>query len=284
MNAVIWGANGQDGFYLSELLRQQGLDVVALGRTDADISNYDNVAAIIKKQQPGYLFHLAANSTTRHSAGRENHDTIATGSFNILEAVKEFSPATRVFLSGSGLQFRNTGDPINEQAPFDATSLYAASRIYSTYLARYYRKLGVKAYMGYFFNHDSPRRSERHINKKIIEAAKKIAAGSGEKLEIGDVEVKKEFGFAGDIVKAVWTLVQQDNVHEAVIGTGKAYSIADWLHICFSKYGLNWKDHVTTNSQYIPEYKILVSDPATIFSLGWRPEVDIEGLANLMEA
>src|SRR4029079_12519546 len=114
---------------------------------------------------------------------------------------------------------------ISETDPFEASSIYAVNRIHTVYAARYYRALGVKAYVGYFFNHDIPLRSERHINKKIIEAAKRIAAGSKEKLEIADVNVKKEFGFAGDIVKGIWSLVDQDTVPEAMIGTGKAYAI-----------------------------------------------------------
>src|SRR4030095_15126361 len=113
---------------------------------------------------------------------------------NILEVLKEFSPATKIFLSGSGLQFKNTGKPVSESDPFDASSIYSVSRIHTVYASRYYRQLGVRSYIGYFFNHDSPLRSERHINKKIIEAAKRIAGGGSEKLEIGDWTVKKEFG------------------------------------------------------------------------------------------
>lgn len=285
MKAIIWGANGQDGYYLSSLLQQQGVEVVPVTRSpqmQIEITNYDEVVAFIRHHQADYLFNFAADSTTRHDAWQNNHDTISTGTLHILEAIKEHSPGTRVFLSGSGLQFRNNGLPINEKDAFDVTSIYAVARIHMTYLARYYRRFGLKIYVGYFFNHDSPRRSDRHINKKIIDVAQRIANGSTEKLSIGDVTVRKEFGFAGDIVKAVWTLVQQETVQEAVIGTGNAYAIADWLQICFSKYGLQWQDHVVAAEQFTPEYKVLVSDPSTIKGLGWEPETTIEGLANLM--
>lgn len=286
MSAVIWGANGQDGYYLTTLLKEKGIDVVGIGKPEmaphVDITRYEDVSQLIKKYQPEYIFNFAANSTTRHSAWKENHETICTGSLNILEAVKEFSTNTKVFLSGSGLQFRNEGRPIKETAAFDASSMYALSRIHMTYAARYYRSLGVRVYTGFFFNHDSPRRSDRHVNKKIIDVAKRIAAGSKEQLEIGDISVKKEFGYAGDIVNAVWTLVEQDAVMESVIGTGRAYSIEDWLQICFSRLGLQWKDHVSLIQDFVAEYKILVSDPTTILSLGWRPKVSIEELANLM--
>ncbi len=286
MSAVIWGVNGQDGYYLSGLLEKQGIEVVGIGRYtkegDVDITSYESVANLIRKTKPRYIFNFAANSTTRHGVWKENHETISTGSLNILEAVKEHSPQSKIFLSGSGLQFINNGNPINETSDFDASSMYAVSRIHTTYAARYYRNLGIKVYNGFFFNHDSPRRSDRHINKKIIDVSKRIAAGSKEVLEVGDISVKKEFGFAGDIVRGVWTLIQQDEIVESVIGTGVAHSIEEWLEICFSKVGLQWKNHVVQAENFTAEYRTLVSDPATLFSLGWRPEVSIHELANLM--
>jgi GDPmannose 4,6-dehydratase len=286
MTVIIWGCNGQDGYYLSALLKQKGIKLIGVGQSEdtvkTDITKFKEVGQLIKDSQPDFIFHFAANSTTNHSAWKENHDTISTGSLNILEAVKEYSKHTKVFLSGSGLQFQNTGSPIKETDSFEATSIYAATRIHSVYIARYYRSLGIQVYTGYFFNHDSPLRTDRHINKRIITAAKRIAGGSKETLTIGDVSVRKEYGFAGDIVRAVWLLVQQEAIMEAVIGTGKAHSIEEWLEICFSRYQLNWKDHVVKPDSFTAEYKILVSDPATIFSLGWKPEVSIEGLANLM--
>jgi len=286
MTVIIWGCNGQDGYYLSALLKPGGIKIIGVGHSQdtvkIDITNFREVGQLIKESQPDFIFHFAANSTTNHSVWKENHDTISTGSLNILEAVKEYSKHTKVFLSGSGLQFKNAGLPIKETDPFEATSVYAATRIHSVYLARYYRSLGIQVYVAYFFNHDSPLRTERHINKRIITAAKRIAGGSKETLTIGDVSVRKEYGFAGDIVKAVWLLVQQDAITETVIGTGKAHSIEEWLDKCFSLYHLNWKDHVVKPDSFTPEYKILVSDPSTILSLGWKPEVSIEGLANLM--
>ena len=286
MTAIIWGAGGQDGFYLKELLLKEGFHVIGISRSEGfinvDLDNYEAVSRFIKDSSPSYIFHLAANSTTRHAAWKENHDTISTGSLNILEAVKEFAPACKVFLSGSGLQFINAGKPIKETDPFEASSIYSVSRIHTVYAARYYRTLGLKVYIGYFFHHDSPRRSERHINKKIILTAKRIANGSKEKLEIGDVSVQKEFGFAGDIVQGVWELVKQDDIFEAVIGTGKAHAIEEWVNVCFSLFGLHWKDHTEKVEGFVPDFKMLVSDPSTINSLGWRPKVNMDELAKLM--
>ena len=180
------------------------------------------------------------------------------------------------------MQFVNRDLPIKETDEFMASSQYAVSRIHSVYAARYYRSLGLQTYVGYFFNHDSPLRSERHLAMKIIAAAKRIATGSVETITVGDLTAQKEWGFAGDIVKGIWTLINQDDVHECVIGTGKAYSVGDWVNICFDLIHKNPADYLRSDSGYVSPYKILVSDPETIFSLGWRPEVDIRQLAQLM--
>ncbi|MBA4167354.1 MAG: GDP-mannose 4,6-dehydratase [Chitinophagaceae bacterium] len=287
MKAIIFGANGQDGFYLSSLLRAEGVEVVSASRkgrdfVNADIADYEAVRKLIAAHLPEYIFHFAANSTTRHDVLFENHQAISTGTLNILESVKLFSPHSKVFISGSGLQFKNTGKPISEKDPFEANDAYSVSRIQSVYAARYFRTLGLRVYVGYFFNHDSPERTERHLTKKIAEAVKAISKGSMDKLEIGNPDVKKEWGFAGDIVSAVWTLVNQDAITEAVLGTGKAYSIQEFIEICFSMIGKDWKQYVAIKPGFESPYSTLVSDPSTIFSLGWKPEKDIAQLAAMM--
>lgn len=286
MKAVIFGANGQDGYYLKQYLESKQIGVTGVSRTGdflrTNIADYGEVSRLIEQQQPDYIFHLAANSTTRHEAVFENHETISTGTLNILEAVKNFSPASKVFISGSGLQFVNMDKPIKETDDFEARDPYSVSRIQSVYAARYYRRLGIKTYVGYFFNHDSPRRSERHMAKKIAEAAKRVAAGSTEKMEIGDAAVIKEWTFAGDVVKGIYVLVSQDAVFEANIGSGAGYSIQEWLEACFTKIGKDWKDYVVLRNDFIPEYKQLVSDSSLIFSLGWKPEVSFGQLADMM--
>ena len=285
-NALIFGANGQDGYYLARLLEEKDVSVVGISRggnwLHANIGDFYEVSAIIKQYKPAYIFHLAANSTTRHEAIFENHVTISSGTLNILEAVKLYSPDSKVFLSGSGLQFKNMGSPIKESDPFEATSAYAVSRIQSVYAARYYRSMGIKAYVGYFFNHESPLRPERHMSKKIACLAKRVASGSNEQIDIGDISVKKEWAFAGDIVNAVWTLMQQDSVLESTIGSGLAYSIEDWLNECFGIIGKEWRSHITQPVSFKAEYEVLVSNPATLFSLGWKPQVSFSSLAKMM--
>lgn len=286
MKAIIFGAGGQDGVYLARLLENSGVAVTQVGRKsaagDTDLASFDSVATLIRQVQPDYIFHLAAVSSVSHQYILENHQTICTGTIHILEAVKQFCPAARVFISGSALQFQNDGHPISEKNPFEARDAYSLCRIQSVLSARYYRSLGIKTYVGYFFNHDSPLRSERHMTKKIAEAAKRIAAGSKEQLMIGDLGAIKEYTFAGDVVNAVWTLVNQDAVSEAVIGSGIGFSITDWLEACFGLAGKNWQDHVVRDEQFVSGYRRLVADPALIRSLGWEPAVDFKQLAQMM--
>lgn len=286
MNAVIIGANGQDGFYLSKLLKEKNIDVTGVSNNGdflrTNIADFKEVEALVKQHQPNYIFHLAANSTTRHDVMFENHETISTGTLNVLEAVRLHSPSTKVFISGSGLQFVNNNKPIKETDAFEARDPYSVSRIQSVYAARYFRRLGLQTYVGYFFNHDSPRRTERHMARKIADAVKRIANGSEEKLEIGDISVIKEWTFAGDVVEAIWTLVQQDKIFESNLGSGLGYSIEDWLNTCFNLVGMNWREHVIVKNDFTPEYQQLVSDPTRIRSLGWDPKVSFEQLASMM--
>ena len=286
MKAIIFGANGQDGYYLRNLLHEKGIDVIGISRTgnflQLDITNYQEISTFINLERPEYIFHLAANSTTNHNALFENHQTIATGTLNILEAVKQFSPHTKVFISGSALQFLNKELPIKETDPFEANDAYSISRIQSVYAARYFRSLGLKVYVGYFFNHDSPLRTERHVTKMISETAKRIGAGSNEKLEIGDMSVIKEWSYAGDIVKGIWILVNQDIIFEANIGSGIGYSINEYITQCFNISGIDMKGKIINRKEFISSYKKLVSDNSVIKSLGYKPTVSFTDLAKIM--
>jgi GDPmannose 4,6-dehydratase len=248
-----------------------------------DVADFQIVETFVRDVKPDYVFHLAAISTTRHEALFDNHAAISTGTLNILEAVRRHRPECRVFITGSGVQFVNTGRAISEKDPFAATSAYAVARIQSAYAARYYRQLGIKAYVGYLFHHESALRKSTHLCKMIAEAAKRIKQGSAERIRLGDVSVKKEAAFAGDTVEGIFTLVNQDDVFEAAIGTGLAYSIQDWLEICFSKIGRNWRDFIDiVPDGFTSEYRTLVSDPSTINALGWHPKVGFDALAEMM--
>lgn len=287
MKAIIFGVGGQDGFYLTRLLKDKFITVVGVGRSAGDIRGdvaaFEFVDQLINTHKPEYIFHLAANSSTRHDALFDNHQTISSGTLNVLEAVRLHSPKTKVFLAGSAVQFKNIGTPIDESTAFDASSAYSVARIQSTFAGRYYRNtFGLAVYCGYLFNHDSPRRTERHVNQKIVSAVKRIASGSPEKLNLGDISVEKEFNYADDIVEAIWILVNQNMVYEVVIGSGEAHSIMEWTQYCFGKVSLNWRDHVVVDPTYKPEYKILVSNPALLMSLGWSPRVGFYQMADMM--
>ncbi|PYS87327.1 MAG: epimerase [Acidobacteria bacterium] len=281
MKAIIFGANGQDGYYLTRLLENQKVEVIGVSRGGGgligDVSDRVFVEDLIRTEKPEYIFHLAANSTMRHEVLFENHASISTGTLNILEAVRLHSPNSKVFLSGSAMQFQNDGEPIDENTPFAALNPYAVSRIQSVYAGRYFRSLGLPVYVGYFFNHDSPRRTPRHVNKLIANAAKR-----GEKIAIGDWTVRKEFTFAGETVAAVWTLVKQADVFEAVIGSGRVHSIEEWIEACYSTVGKDWRQYVSQRENYTAEYRVLVSNPALIKSLGWEPRTSIDELARMM--
>jgi GDPmannose 4,6-dehydratase len=288
MKAIIFGANGQDGYYLAEQCTLRKIEPVGISRSGnhlrGDVSDRILVEQLITAHKPAYIFHLAARSTTRHDALFENHATISTGTLNILESVKNHSPSTKVFLVGSGLQFRNRGTPISEKDEFEANSAYSVSRIHSVYAARYYRSLGLKAYVGYLFHHESALRKPSHVSQMIVQAVKRISAGSREIIEIGDITVEKEWTFAGDVARGIFALLEQDDIHEAAIGSGKAYTIEQWLEQCFRIIGRGWREHVRLLGDYTPEYKRLVSDPSTMNALGWFPEIDLPKLADMMIA
>jgi GDPmannose 4,6-dehydratase len=287
MKAIVFGSNGQDGYYLSKLLLKEGIDVIGISRSNnlnfVDISNYDAVSNLVINVLPDYIFHLASISKTSHNFLFENKKTISDGTINILESVKNYSPHSRVFISGSGLQFENNNNPINESDAFIANDAYSLLRIQSVYAARYYRSLGLKVYVGYFFNHDSPRRTDTHLTKIIFDGAKRIANGSDEKIEIGDLNAQKEYTYAGDIVEAVWKLVNQSKFYEANIGSGICYSVRDWLKICFEGFGLDFEKFVVHKSSYISPYSKLVSNNRLIKSIGWEPKISINQLFQLIK-
>ena len=287
MKAAIFGSNGQDGVYLSRLLINLGIEFFSISRKNAfyigDVRDFEFVSKVVKETKPDYIFHFAATSSTAHDLLFQNHESISTGTINILESVRIFCPNCKVFISGSAMQFKNNGIEINEDSEFEASSVYSISRIQSVYAARYFRnKFNLKVYVGYLFNHDSELRNEYHVNKKITSAVRRIANGSDEMLELGNIDIRKEFNFAGDIVNAIWMLVNQDDIHEAVIGSGITNSIKDWIEYCFSKFNLDWSKYVKINSSFNPEYQILYSSPIKIKSIGWEPKLTFTELADLM--
>lgn len=287
MKAIIFGHTGQDGWYLTNLLQQKGIRVYGVSRSKTDLScnlgDHKSLIKVLGEVQPDYIFHFAAISTTKHGAVFDNHSAIGTGTLNLLEAARIICPNSRIFLSGSGLQFVNDGSPLDENSSFDATSSYSVERNYTYYLGKYYRNtFDMNVFFGFFFTHDSPRRTANHMTQKIVMAAKEAASGIDRKLVIGNIDVRKEYLYAGDAVSAVWFLVNQDQYYEAVIGSGVDYSIKDWVSKCYDIVGLDWRNYIVTNDSFIAEYTRLVSNPMRLFKMGWHPQVDFSELAHLM--
>lgn len=287
-NVLIFGASGQDGYYLESLLNMyEEFNIIKVSRSNSeikgDVSNFLFVESLIKKFKPTFIFHFAAQSTINHQYIIENLNAIVIGTFNILENVLKYSPYSKVFISGSALQFANNGTPINESNAFQINNSYNLCRNNSINIARYYRDFfNLKIYIGYLFNHDSFFRSDSHVNQYIITSVKKILEKKENKISLGNISIIKEFNYAGDIVNAIWIFINQEKYNEIVIGSGKGYKLQDWLNYCFSYYNLNWKDFYIENKNYKVDYKKLVSDPKKIYEIGWRPKLDIFDLADLM--
>lgn len=289
--AIIFGASGQDGFYLSKILFEQNIEVFGVSRNlennknyfKGDVSDRGFVQGIISKILPNYVFHLAADSTTNHGALYHNQSSIHMGTINILEAVRVFCPNSKVFISGSAIQFENTGRPITEKTPFKIACQYSLARVQSVLTCRYYREnFNISVYIGYFFHHDSPKRSQGHINQKIVSFVSKLGSDEKNKLVVGDIWVEKEFNHAEDMMRGVWALMGQKLIFEIIIGSGKSHTIKEWIEYCFTKKGYCWEEYVETNSEYTAPFRRLVSDPTLLRSLGWSPRYTLTSLADEM--
>ncbi|MGM3308957.1 GDP-mannose 4,6-dehydratase [Anabaena sp. WFMT] len=290
MKAIIFGASGQDGYYLSQLLSRDGIDFISVSRSQGitrnwvkgDVRDSLKTSELIYAYSPNYIFHLAANSSTIHDHLIENYLTISSGSVTILEAAYKLNNTCRVFIAGSGLQFENKNIPISETANFSCNNAYSMARIQSVYAARYFRSIGLKVYVGYLFHHESSLRKPYYVSQKIVQAAKAIGAGEERIIDLGNIDIQKEWLFAQDVTEAILTLVNQDIVYEAVIGSGLSYSIRDWLDLCFRLVGKDWTSYVKFNPNLSSGYSRLVSDPKTIMSLSWLPKISFDMLAEIM--
>ena len=247
-----------------------------------DVADRSAVASLIGEERPSVVYQLAAVSSTRDEVLWDNQAAISAGTLNVLEAAWARSRETRVVVIGSALQFQNRGEPIRETDPFEASSGYALARISATYAARYFRARGLRAYVAYLFHHESPLREPPHISARICRDVAAIAKGEAETLQIGDPSGEKEWGYAGDVVDGLIALASQDRIFEAVVGTGRAYSISDWIERCFSFVGLSSVDRVRETPGFRAEYRRIVSLPDTLMGLGWSPAVDFDELAGRM--
>ena len=308
--ALITGITGQDGSYLAELLLEKGYRVVGLKRRTSLLSTdridhiYGNpmlsleyyslhdassLYRLLTKYKPQEFYNLAAQSHVKVSfdVPIETVDTIATGTLRILEAVRHVDPNIRVYQASSSEMFGdNPAVPQSELTSLQPASPYACAKTFAHNICRNYRKsYNMHISSGILFNHESPRRGETFVTRKITLAAARIKLGLQEKLYLGNLDAKRDWGFAGDYVNAMWLMLQQDIPDDYVIATGKTFTVRDFLNKVFSIAKLDVNEYVEIDERLFRPHEVpLLLGDATKASekLGWSPEVDIDSLAKMM--
>ena len=308
--ALITGITGQDGSYLLDLLLRKGYKVIGIKRRTSTIStdrvdhNYDDpnftmhygslheaswMYKILTKYQPDEIYNLAAQSHVRVSfeCPVETTDIVATGTLRLLEAVRHCCPNARFYQASSSEMFGdNPEHPQSENTAFMPASPYACAKTYSHNLVRNYREgYGLFACSGILFNHESPRRGETFVTRKITLAAARIKLGMQDKLYLGNLDAKRDWGHAKDYVRAMWMMLQQETPDDYVIATGKTYSVKEFLHTVFDIADLDVQKHVEIDERLFRPHEVplLLGDPSKANkNLGWKPEYDMRKLAEEM--
>lgn len=312
--ALITGITGQDGSYLAELLLSKGYLVYGTvrrsssfntGRIDhlyqdshepntalkliyADMTDSSSLINIIKDVQPDEVYNLAAQSHVRVSFDIPEYttDVVATGTVRLLEAIRRIKPDTKFYQASSSEMFGKVLEtPQTENTPFYPRSPYAVAKVYAYYITKNYREsYGIFATNGILFNHEGPRRGETFVTRKITRAVTRIKLGLQQKLFLGNLDAKRDWGFSGDYVEAMWLMLQQDTPDDYVVATGETHSIKEFLDIAFGLLDLDWKKYVEYDEKYSrpTEVDLLLGNPAKIKSIGWKPKVGFEDLVKMM--
>jgi GDPmannose 4,6-dehydratase len=308
--AFITGITGQDGSYLAELLLQKGYFVVGLKRrtsiicTDRIDSIYQNsnfkmeyyslhdsgcLYRLLKKYKPQEFYNLAAQSHVRVSfeVPEETAKTVALGPLQILEAIRHVDPAIKFYQASSSEMFGDNPEaPQNEETTFMPASPYACSKVFAHNLVRNYREAyNLHASSGILFNHESPRRGETFVTRKITMAAARIKAGLQDKLYLGNLEAKRDWGYAADYVEAMWLMLQQEKPDDYVIATGETHTVREFLEEVFRHAGLDVEKHVCIDSKLFRPHEVplLLGDYTKAKKiLGWEPKVKFTDLAKIM--
>ena len=304
--ALITGITGQDGSYLSELLLEKGYQVHGIVRRvaledpahrlwrirhildklilhSASLESYASIFNVVDKVKPDECYHLAAQSFVSYSF-EDEFSTINTninGTHFILSAIKEKAPKCKFYFAGSSEIFGHAKEtPQNENTAFHPRSPYGISKVAGFDLTRNYREAyGLFAVSGILFNHESPRRGFEFVSRKITNAAAEIKLGLSRNLRIGNLEAKRDWGFAGDYVRAMWLMLQQARPDDYVIASDQTHSVKEFLELAFKYVGLNWRDYaVIDKTLYRPaEVNILQGDFSKARrKLGWKPTVEFE--------
>ena len=283
--AIIFGGGGQDGYFLKKLLISINYKVIIFSHSDGvsgpslDVGNFKKVEKIIKKYSPEIIFHLAAKSSTRHEFILENQNAIVQGTLAILESVERYLPKTKVFIASSALIFKNNNNPINEQNEIEIKNAYILARVEALQITRYYRSRGLKVYIGFLFNHESPLRYKSSIVREIARGVVDIYLGLEKSFNIENIDIVKEWMWAGDAAEAILKLVSQDRVFEVCIGDGIGISVREYISKCLEILNSSHKKNFIKNLNYNQEYSKFISDPKKIKSLDWSPKFDVIYLA-----
>lgn len=301
--ALICGVSGQDGGYLARLLLQKGYRVFGTSR-DAQISTFSNLDRLgiksqvetlsmaindfrsvlqgISRVQPDEIYNLSGQSSVGLSFEQpvETMESISLATLNILEAIRFLGRETRFYNAGSSECFGDTGGvPANESTLFSPRSPYAVAKAAAHWMVANYRDAyGLFACTGILFNHESPLRPARFVTKKICNAASRIAAGSGERLTLGNTQIVRDWGWAPEYVDAMWLMLQANSAEDYVIATGCSISLQDFVVNAFREVGLDWRDHVDSRQDLFRPSEIMVSsaDPSKAEKqLGWRATHDV---------
>lgn len=310
MKALICGVAGQDGGYLAELLLQKGYEVVGTSRdamsssffnlerlgirrhvqtTSMAINDFRSVLNVVQRHRPDEIYNLAGQTSVGLSFDQpvEAMESIGEGTLNMLEVIRFIDRPIRFYNAGSSECFGDTGTTAaDEQTPFQPRSPYAVAKASAHWLVRNYRdSYGLFACSGILFNHESPLRPERFVTQKIVRAAARISQGSTETLQLGNIEICRDWGWAPDYVDAMWRMLQQEAADDFVIATGKTHSLEYFVERAFAHFGLNWKGHVQIEKGLFrpADIKISRANPAKASEvLDWAAHVSVEGVIDRM--
>jgi len=317
--ALITGVSGQDGSYLTDFLLAKGYEVHGIIRRSSsfntgrlehhiqnpeiynktfflhygDLTDYTTVEKLITKCQPDEIYNLGAQSHVRVSfdAPVYTGETVGIGTLHVLEAIRSYENISgkkiKYYQASSSEMFGKVQEvPQKETTPFYPRSPYGCAKVYAHHLTINYREsYGIHASCGILFNHESPRRGETFVTRKITRAVGRIYHGLQKKLYLGNMDAYRDWGFAGDYVEAMWMMLQQETPDDYVIATGKMITVEEFCEKSFKRYGMNYKNYVEVDSKYYRPAEVdqLLGDPSKANKqLNWKPKVDIEGLIGMM--
>jgi GDPmannose 4,6-dehydratase len=305
---LITGITGQDGSYLAELLLDKGYDVAGMVRRSStvnmervahlagdvefvpgDLLDQASMIKVLRTHRPDEVYNLAAQSFVHTSFGQPvlTGETTALGVTRLLDAIRLVDPSIRYYQASSSEMFGHARQvPQTEDTPFHPRSPYGVAKVYGHWITINYREsYDLHASSGILFNHESPRRGLEFVTRKISHGASAISLGLADELRLGNLDAKRDWGFAGDYVEAMWLMLQQDVPDDFVVCTGETHSVREFGELAFGRLNLDWEDHVVVDEAFLrpAEVDLLVGDSSKAAErLGWKPQTDFAALVGLM--